>query len=290
MSSVSSQNTPDTNAPDILADGRRLRSDRARQVADVLRRQVLAGAFTPGTPGGTPADATGDAGTGLNAGPGNGLGTGPGARAALPAENCLAREFGVSRNAVRDALDLLRIEGLVERVPGVGTVVAARKYPHGLDQLLGLAETLREHGEITNEVRAAGLVTAPPEVAARLRQPPGGRVVYLERLRHLNGVPLSLDLTYLAPDVGEPLLARDLVHQDIFVLLERHSGQPLGAAELTVEAVNADRHSAAVLRTTAGAALLMVERLTHLADGRPVDLEYIRFRGDRLAMRGQLTR
>ncbi len=293
MGTLSSQNTPDKNTPDILADARRLRSDRARQVADLLRRQVLAGAFTPGTPGtpgGTPGEAPGNAGTGPDAGPGNGPGTGPGARAALPAENCLAREFGVSRNAVRDALDLLRAEGLVERVPGVGTVVAARKYPHGLDHLLGLAETLREHGEITNEVRAAGLVTAPPEVAARLRQQPGARVVYLERLRHLNGVPLSLDLTYLAADVGEPLLARDLVHQDIFVLLERHSGQPLGAAELTVEAVNADRHSAAVLGTTAGAALLMVERLTHLADGRPVDLEYIRFRGDRLAMRGQLTR
>ena len=115
-------------------------------------------------------------------------------------------------------------------------------------------------------------------------------MVYLERLRHLNGVPLSLDLTYLTADAGEPLLAQDLGHQDIFVLLEQHSGQPLGAAELTVEAVNADRHSAAVLGTTAGAALLMVERLTHLADGRPVDLEYIRFRGDRLAMRGQLTR
>lgn len=267
---MSSQNAPDAQtapampyAPDMMADARRLRSDRARQVADVLRGQVLAGAFTPGR---LPP-------------PGR-----------LPAESCLAQEFGVSRNAVRDALDLLRAEGLVERVPGVGTVVAARKYPHGLDQLLGLAETLREHGEITNEVRAAGLVTAPPEVAARLRQPPGGRVVYLERLRHLNGVPLSLDLTYLAADAGQPLLAEDLEHQDIFVLLERHSGQPLGAAELTVEAVNADRHSAAVLGVTAGAALLMVERLTHLADGRPVDLEYIRFRGDRLAMRGQLTR
>jgi GntR family transcriptional regulator len=263
---VSSHNAASSqDSPELLADARRLRSDRARQVADVLRRQVLAGAFTGG-PGGRAG------------------------RAALPAESSLASEFGVSRNAVRDALDLLRAEGLVERVPGVGTVVASRKYPHGLDQLLGLAETLHEHGEITNEVRAAGLVTAPPEVAARLREPPGRRVVYLERLRHLNGVPLSLDLTYLAADLGQPLLTEDLVHQDIFVLLERQAGQPLGAAGLTVEAVNADRHSAAVLGTTAGAALLMIERLTHLADSRPVDLEYIRFRGDRLAMRGQLTR
>ena len=169
--SASSQSATSQNTPDMLADARRLRSDRARQVADVLRRQVLAGAFTPGRAGQQGGDQRGHrAGRRVPA-------DGPGARPALPAENCLAREFGVSRNAVRDALDLLRAEGLVERVPGVGTVVAARKYPHGLDQLLGLAETLREHGEITNEVRAAGLVTAPPEVAARLApaaRRPGG--------------------------------------------------------------------------------------------------------------------
>jgi GntR family transcriptional regulator len=34
----------------------------------------------------------------------------------------------------------------------------------------------------------------------------------------------------------------------------------------------------------------MVERLTRLADGRPVDLEYIRIRGDRLVLHGELTR
>jgi GntR family transcriptional regulator len=243
--------------PDVLADQRRLRSDRARQVADVLRRQVLQGTFAAGS---------------------------------LPAETTLAAEFGASRNAVRDALDLLRAEGLVERVPGVGTVVAGRKYPHGLEHLLGLGETLREHGEISNEVRAAGLVTAPPEIAARLRVPPGEQVVYIDRLRHLNGTPLSLDLTYLARAVGEPLLTADLRGTDIFVLIERTCGQPLGTAALTVEAVSADRHSAAVLGAPAGAALLMVERLSHLADGRPVDLEYIRFRGDRLALSGQLSR
>jgi hypothetical protein len=43
----------------------------------------------------------------------------------------------------------------VARRPGVGTLVVAHKYPHGLDRLMGLAETLREHGRVTNEVRTA---------------------------------------------------------------------------------------------------------------------------------------
>ncbi|MFI0444910.1 GntR family transcriptional regulator [Actinomadura sp. 6N118] len=240
-----------------LTDARRLRADRARQIADVLRRQVLHGNFRSGV---------------------------------LPTEAELVRDFATSRNAVRDALDLLRAEGLIERCPGVGTTVATEKYPHGLERLLGLAETLREHGEVTNEVRTTGLITPPREIATRLRLPAGEPVVYIERLRRLNGLPLSLDLTYVARDLGEQLLAEDLTHTDIFVLLERISGQPLGLGELTVEAVNADPHSAAMLQAPRGAALLMVERLTHLADGRPVDLEFIRFRGDRITMSGTLRR
>ncbi|MFD0887932.1 GntR family transcriptional regulator, partial [Streptosporangium algeriense] len=192
--------------------------------------------------------------------------------------------------AIREALDLLRGEGLVERCPGVGTTVAAEKYPHDLHRLLGLAETLHEHGRVTNEVRTMSLIAPPAAVGRRLGLAAGEQVVYLERLRSLNGLPLSLDLTYLVRDVGEPLFDADLEGNDIFVLLERVTGQPLGTAELTMEAVNADAHTAAVLDAPRGAALLMIERLTHLSDGRPVDLEYVRFRGDRLTMRGHLHR
>ncbi|MEU3610829.1 GntR family transcriptional regulator [Streptomyces sp. NPDC006872] len=236
---------------------RRLRADQARQLADVLRRQLLTGAFPAG---------------------------------ALPHESTLATDYRASRNTVREALDLLRAEGLVERLPGVGTVVVAQKYPHGLDRLMGLAETLHEHGHVTNEVRTMGPVAAPTPVADRLHVPPGTDVLYIERLRRLGGIPLSLDLTYIPLDLGTALLGADLENTDVFRLLEAVTGQRLGHAEITLEAVTADAHSAAVLEAPRGAAVLMLERLTHLADGRPVDLEFIRFRGDRISMSGLLHR
>ncbi|MFB7330686.1 GntR family transcriptional regulator [Streptomyces adustus] len=236
---------------------RRLRADRARQLADLIRHQLLAGRFPDG---------------------------------ALPHETTLAADYRASRNTVRQALDLLRAEGLVERLPGVGTVVVAQKFPHGLDRLMGLAETLREHGQVTNEVRTVGPVPAPSPVADRLHVPPGTDVLYIERLRRLNGLPLSLDLTYIPLDIGAALLGEDLENTDIFRLLETLTGTPLGHAEISLEAVNADAHSAAVLQAPRGAAVLMLERLTYLADGRPVDLEFIRFRGDRISMSGLLHR
>ena len=97
------------------------RADRARRVADVLRQQIHADAYPD----------------------------------ALPAEHELAAEFAVSRNTVREALTVLKNEGLIDRGPRVGTHVAQRKYEHGLDALLGLKETFKHLGEVRNEVRAA---------------------------------------------------------------------------------------------------------------------------------------
>ncbi|MFF7202105.1 MULTISPECIES: GntR family transcriptional regulator [unclassified Streptomyces] len=247
----------DHAVPVAAARRRLLRADRARQLADLLRHQVRTGGF----PGG-----------------------------ALPLEGTIGEEYRVSRNTVRQALDLLRTEGLIERQPGVGTVVVSEKYSHGLDRLQGLAETLHEHGDVTNEVRTVGPVTAPAPVARRLGLGEHSDVLCIERLRRLNGLPLSLDLTYVPMDLGTGLLGCDLEHTDVFRLLESLAGQPLGTAEITLEAVNADAHSAAVLEAPRGSAVLMLERLTHLADGRPVDLEFIRFRGDRIAMSGLLHR
>lgn len=244
-------------APVAAARRRRLRADRARQLADLLRQQMRTGCF----PGGV-----------------------------LPLEDTIGADYRVSRNTVRQALDLLRGEGLVERQPGVGTTVVAEKFPHALDRLQGLAETLLEHGQVTNEVRSAGPVTAPGPVAGRLGLAEHADVLCIERLRRLNGLPLSLDVTYIPVDIGIGLLDCDLENTDVFRLLETLTGQPLGTADITLEAVNADGHSAAVLGTPRGAAVLMLERLTRLSDGRPVDLEFIRFRGDRITMSGQLHR
>jgi GntR family transcriptional regulator len=207
----------------------------------------------------------------------------------LPTEQELAAEFFVSRNTIREALGILKYEGLIDRGPKVGTHVARRKY-HGLDALLGLKETFKNLGEVRNEVRAAMPVTAPPSVARRLQLGPGEPAVFVERLRYLGDLPLSLDLTYLTPDIGNQILRHPLESNDLFALIEQVSGQRLGEASLALEAIPADAHSAATLQVPDGAALLMLERLTSLDDGRPVDLEYIRMRGDRITMRGNLMR
>jgi GntR family transcriptional regulator len=236
----------------------RPRAERARQVADVVRQQITSGRFDQGV---------------------------------LPDELSLGRQLGASRNAVREALGLLRQEGLITRRPGVGTTVVSAKYGHGLDRLAGLAEMLTGYGTVTNEIRAAGAVAQlPAAIAERLEVPPEAGGVYLERLRMLQGAPLSLDTTYLTADVGQRILSEDVAGTDVFELIERTAGVRLERAEVAVHAITADPDTAALLRIPVGAAVFAIERCTYLAGGRPVDVESLRIRGDRMALHATLHR
>lgn len=118
----------------------------------------------------------------------------------------------------------------------------------------------------------------------------GAGAVYIERRRLLDGLPLSLDSSYLDAEIGRAVLAGDLVNRDVFSLIEEATGHLLGPAEVAVHAVTADPDSAALLQVPAGAALFALDRLACLGDGRPVDAESIRIRADRMTLRATLNR
>lgn len=236
----------------------RPRAQRARRVADVLRQRISSGSFADGV---------------------------------LPDELALAGQLDASRNAVREALTLLRDEGLLTRRRGVGTVVVTPEYGHGLDRLAGLAEALAGYGTVTNEVLLTEADADPPaEIARRLGLDAGATTVRIERIRRINGEPVSLDSTYLTTGIGRDVLRGDLENRDIFTLIEETAGCPLGRAEIEVRAAIADRGTAALLGIRAGAAVFVISRLTRLSDGTPVDAELLRIRADRMTLRATLHR
>ncbi len=239
------------------------RADAARWLADLLRCQIMDGVF-----GGISAPC-----------------------AVLPDEMALAREYGLSRNAVREALGRLREEGLVQRSPGIGTLVTGAKLRMRLDRLEGLAESFGGHALVVdNTVRAVREARANPWVAQRLGLQEGAPVTFIERLRSVGGIPLSLDTSYLRIEVLPAVSASELETTDVFHLLEQRLGVTLGWAEITLEAVTADSATSELLQLPQGSPLLLLHRLTYLQDTTPFDLEVIRYRGDRFRLNATLPR
>lgn len=201
--------------------------------------------------------------------------------ARLPAESEISAIFGVSRITVRQALGDLQKDGLIVKAPGKGSFVARRTPSQDLSRLEGFGEAMSRQGhQIVNRVLSHLDTAASPLVSARLGLAPGAPVTEVRRVRYLDRQPVSFEVTYLPPAVGQRLRKENLAERDIFLILEVDYGIALGHADIQIGAMGADPALATALGVAPGAALLRIERLTWTADGQPLDFEYLYVRGE----------
>ena len=194
----------------------------------------------------------------------------------LPSEHELIRQFCVSRVTVRQALEALRGDGIIESHHGKGWFLRRICAVQNLGRLLGFGEMLAPMGVRTrSEVLDIAECEAPETVAAAFGLEPGARLTRIARLRIAGGRVMSYDLSYFPLDIGRRLQQQDLARQDIFVLIERALGMPLGFADVTLEIAPADADVAARLHVAVGTPLFKMARLTHDSRGVPIDFEYV---------------
>lgn len=209
----------------------------------------------------------------------------------MPSESELTRAFGVSRITVRQALGDLQKEGLIFKIHGKGTYVSKPKAFQNLAKLQGFGEAMTSMGyETLSRVVSQKVVPADKGVALKLSVDEGELISEIRRVRYLNRSPISLDVTYVPKSVGERLAKEDLAHRDIFLILENDYGYSLGQAELQIEAMLADDALARLLQVEEGAPILRIERLTFTTDNRPLDFEYLYYRGDAFQYRLRIER
>lgn len=198
----------------------------------------------------------------------------------LPSENEMMTAFGVSRITIRQALRDLHNEGLVFSAQGKGTFVSKPKAVQNVQRLEGFGEAMAAQGyEASARVLSIQQLKAPKAVAAALDLQAGDEAIEVKRVRYLNRSPVCIENSYFPMDVGRQMFSLDL-SGDIFPMLENLFGIPLGGADISLDAILADDEAQQYLNLKTGEAILRVERLTHNRDGRPIDFEYLCYRGD----------
>jgi len=193
----------------------------------------------------------------------------------VPGEQDLCAEFGVSRITAKRALNELADAGLVVRERGRGTHVVERPpAPAVTAAIEGWLENISLMG-LSTEARVLdfGYVAANEEIAAALEVEPGAEVQRAERVRILDGEPMSFLVTYVPADIGRAFGRDDLNTHPLLHLLER-AGVDVASARQTISATLADAYVAGALNVSAGTALIDVRRIVRDAADRPV--EYIR--------------
>ena len=211
----------------------------------------------------------------------------PGAR--LDNQRQLAKSFGVTLMTLRQALEVLEREHLITRRNGLGTFVAAPSIDYDILQLQRFAGDLRAKGEqVTTRLVGTRFTVPDRRVTNALGLGPRARVLALERLRLVDGHPMSLQRSFLPSSIGDEVVRADLALTPLHQVLEFKLGLVVERASETVSAVRLGRSEARELGCRAGAPAFESERVSFNAGGAPIVFDRVFIPGDRFRITREL--
>lgn len=187
-----------------------------------------------------------------------------GDRRLLPSESELSSRYEASRVTVRKALDELRAEGLVESRQGFGWFVAGKPFRQHLARLGTLEGQLEASGRRSERrILEFGFVRPPPRVRATLGV---DKVLRVARVNLADGEPFARVTVWCPEELGADLSRSQVAEHSFYDLLPVQ----LGGAVQTIEAHAASAADAALLEIPESSPVLVCERITSDATGRPV--------------------
>ena len=153
----------------------------------------------------------------------------------VPSESTLMAQFGVARMTVNRALRELAAEGMVTRVQGSGTTVAALHRISSRLTIRDIHEEVVERGHIhTTRVVLVAQESASPEVAASLGLRTSAPVFHTVLIHMENGVAIQYEDRYVNPSAAPGYLAVDFTQTTPTHHLLAHA--PLTEASYSIEA------------------------------------------------------
>ena len=199
-------------------------------------------------------------------------------------ETEMAKEYGVSLITVRKAVGSLMEKGLVVRKQGKGTFVTKPKYSRNMKKLQSFTEMCEQMGVKPGaRVLENRLIAADKKVADRLGIEPGSNVVYISRLRLVDGEPVQVEKSYF-PLKYAFLLEEDLNDGSMFECLKEKAGAKVASSEKMIELCRATAEEAALMDVKKGDYLLFVKSTAYDENGEPMYAGIQLINGDRFSL------
>ncbi len=177
----------------------------------------------------------------------------------IPSEPQLAKDYGIGRPTVRQAIDVLVRQRLLSRRRGSGTYVRAPEQEIDLFSLAGTSSAFQKKG-IAVDVQLLQN-TKRVNVPADAENPfAGGAAFFLSRLNRVDGVPVLLEAIYLHPVLFKGIERMDLAGRSLSLVVESSFYmRPVGGRQ-TFRIGYLDARKAAVMDITADTPVLVVQR------------------------------
>ncbi len=204
----------------------------------------------------------------------------PGAK--LPSEGELCKMIGVSRITTRRSIEMLTNDGLVRRVQGLGTFVAAKipKTVEPFGDMTNLSERVNRLSERTKlkdiEIeRVKANVTALRE----LRLNEGQYVIRTSYTRMDGKSPIGWTQRYIPDELGIEITVADLERNSSPTLLREKGINIVGTHQL-IGSTLSDSKTSTKLRIDVGSPLVRIRLLTLDVNQKPVEYLVAHYRAD----------
>lgn len=202
----------------------------------------------------------------------------------LPPEHELMARYDAPRAVIRDALALLRHDGLVDRVQGYGTYALQPPGTHDLYDIHGVDHTPGTGfwQSVTRTQVISLRVVDTPDAVAGLMRGAGERCVQLDYVAYQGDEAVAVATNHFrlprcAAVVDQP------IRTDFYELLSR-AGIEVGATQFFIGAGLADPHLAATLEVPVSTPVVNLEQVIYAPDGEAIDVAFIWMRADRVLL------
>jgi GntR family transcriptional regulator len=199
----------------------------------------------------------------------------------IPSERQLSQDFNVSRMTLRQAIQTLVDEGILQRQVGSGTYVASSKVQEKMSGTTSFTEITESQGKHPSS-KTVSYHVADPSISEmeKLKLADGDQILRMERIRYADNQPICFEVATIPISIVKSLNKEDIT-SSLYKALENKAGLKLGNATQTVSAILASEKIANFLNVKRGSAILRVRQVTTLDDERPFEYVRSQYAGDR---------
>ncbi len=220
------------------------------QLANILKAQIVAGAFRPGDQ--------------------------------LPSEGQLCRMYGVSPMTVRRAINLLADQDVVATAQGRGTFVKRLRLGTAAFDLVELQNLFSDERSTSVKLLDARIVSAHERAARKLDVSVGDNVIYIRRIIRIDDTPAFYHREYLIYDPRRPIVESEMEITSLSGLFSGSGSAIVKRADLAIHAALMNEEEAELLHIQLPAAAFILEHIFYDFDDRPLSWGWFIAHSERL--------
>jgi len=210
----------------------------------------------------------------------------------IPSEEQLVNDLEVSRGTVRKSISVLEDDGILEKIQGKGTFVAKEKisYPFA-QELVSFAESMETQDiNFVTKVLTCEKIEPTPFLQDQLHIKENSPVLYLERIRLIEGVPSILSNNWVSLERCPNLELIDFTKETLFSAIENSIGEKISYGVRDFLAKPVTEEQAKLMDLTANSPILDMHQKTFNRKDQALEFSDIYMRTDQYKVTSVLHR